>query len=225
MTKFYCNSCWVWVIKDCECNFEWNNIRVKHKNSCTGSEQAAELLLSPLLTFMFNLLAFAGPGLMPLWIPLLDVSVAMAVHAIVIANSHLSFLASAPHSEKVHYDPDTNLRRSSDPHTVPNPGTWELPLTAPTATPDWLQQRQNLDKCILYKLHITVRRLCHTTLSDECIYVAEKLTNFPSSLPTFLPTFLSPSFPPSLPLSLQAVPLCQWPSCAQSCTHLLARSL
>lgn len=31
MTKVYCKSCWVWLIKDCERNFEWN-IGVKHKN-------------------------------------------------------------------------------------------------------------------------------------------------------------------------------------------------
>lgn len=76
---------------------------VKHKNCYAGSEQAAELLLSPLLTSRYNLVAFQG----------LDISVAMAVLARVITHSHLSFLASAPCSEKVCCDLDTIPRGSS----------------------------------------------------------------------------------------------------------------
>lgn len=151
-----------------------------------GSEQAAELFLSPLFNLMHDLLAFPGPGSMPLWMPLLDISMAMAVHARVTACSHLSFVASAPRSEKVHHDLDTNARGSSDPHTAPNPSTWELPLTWLTAT------EPEFDQCILYKLHITLRRLWHATLSEECSPVTYlrscSAKKWLACLPSFLPS-------------------------------------
>lgn len=183
MTNVYCMTCWVWLITDCERNFK-SNIRIKHKNGCAGSEKAAELLLSSLLTIMHDLLAFPSPGL----IPLLDFSVAMAVHARVTAHPHLSSLPSTPHAEKVHCGLDTNPRGSSDPHTTPNSVTGEFPLTWVTTT------KPEFDRCTLYKLHIIVRWWWPKTLSEECRAVTDLQSRsekqiLPSLRPSFLPSF------------------------------------
>lgn len=128
ITKFCRESCCVWFARGCEDNFEQSNSRVKPKNHCVGSEQAAKLVLDPHLTIMNNLLTFPGPGWMPTWMPLLDICMAISAYARVTAHFHLSFLARTPCSEKVCHVSDTNTRESSDPHTDPNPSTWELLL-------------------------------------------------------------------------------------------------
>lgn len=92
---------------------------------------------------MHSLLAFLGPRSMSPWMPLLDISMAMAVRARVIAHSHLFFLFY-PHSEA--------------------PDVAQMHIHSPTLTlvPDviWLQQSQSLTS-VLY-----VSRISHTGDSD-----------------------------------------------------------
>lgn len=137
---------------------------------------------------MHSLLA-PGPRSMSPWMPLLDISMAMAVRARVTAHSHLFFLASAPRSE-AHCDLDTSPRSSSDAHTVPNLST--CPWSDLTAT------EPEFDRCIACKPYITHRRRWHTTVSDKrspvpylCSWSEKKKNSLPACLSSLFTSFLA----------------------------------